>query len=279
MFTARLLLLPISLILFGAAPVRGFVRETNTVNGSEVPIAWTKNRTVLMHLSLPAPVSVFQDGTPSLNAAAEDALNIWNQYLVHMQFAVNRNSIVPPADTDANTSVTMSNTIYGDTFGNGTVAVTLVSPRDATLVEADVIFNNAYDYDCYRGPLQGGLMDFRRVALHEFGHVLGLDHPDQANPKQTVSAIMNSTISNIDSLRTDDINGAHTIYDSGPAFLTSNPAPNLVNLSTRAFVGTGNNVVIGGFHHPGIAAGHGGASWHWRLVAGSSASMTRWKIR
>jgi hypothetical protein len=90
-------------------------------------------------------------------------------------------------------------------------------------------------------------MDFHRVALHEFGHVVGLDHPDLAKPKQTVSAIMNSTISNFDSLRPDDINGAHSIYDSGPAFLTSNPAANLVNLSTRAFVGTGDNVVIGGF--------------------------------
>jgi predicted metalloprotease with PDZ domain len=59
---------------------------------------------------------------------------------------------------------------------------------------------------------------------------------------------MNSTISNsIDNLQFDDTNGAHTIYDSGPAFQNSVPAPNLANLSTRAFVGTGNNVVIGGF--------------------------------
>ena len=250
MFTARLLVLPLILILFGAAPVRGYVRETNTVNGSEVPIAWTKNRTVLMHLSLPAPGPfVFKDGTASLNAAAEDALNIWNQDLVHMQFAVVRNSILPPTDGDGSISVTMSNKFYGQTFGNGTIAVTLVSPRGSTLFEADVIFNNAYQWDCYRGPLlwPNGPMDFRRVALHEFGHVVGIDHPDQANPKQIVAAIMNSTISDIDSLQPDDINGAQSIYDSGPAYLTSNPAPNLVNLSTRAFVGSGDNLVIGGF--------------------------------
>lgn len=210
-------------------------------------VSWTPNRTVLMHLSLPTG-GPFIDGSASFNAIAEIALNIWNQNLVHMQFAVDRNSILPPNGDDANTSVSMSNTVYGDNFGGGVLAVTLVTPRGSTFIEADVIFNSAIEWDSYRGVLnQQGAIDFRRVALHEFGHVVGLDHPDQANPKQTVVAIMNSIVSNVDSLQADDINGAKSIYDSGPAYLTSNPAPNLVNLSTRAFVGTGNNVVIGGF--------------------------------
>jgi hypothetical protein len=114
------------------------------------------------------------------------------------------------------------------------------------LIEADVIFNSAWPWDSYRGsggPDAG--IDFRRVALHEFGHVVGLDHPDESG--QHVTAIMNSVVGSVDTLQADDINGAKSIYDSGPAFLTTNPAPNLVNLSTRAFVGTGDNVVIGGF--------------------------------
>lgn len=209
-------------------------------------ISWTKNRTVLMHLSLPQSDGPFLDGSASFNASAEDALNIWNQYLGHMQFAVDRNSILPPSSTDGNTSALMSNTVYGDAFGKNVLAVTLVTPRNATFIEADVIFNSAINWDSYRGALRTE-EDFHRVALHEFGHVVGLDHPDQATPKQNVVAIMNSIISNIDSLQSDDITGAKSIYDSGPAYLSSIPAPNLVNLSTRAFVGTGSNVVIGGF--------------------------------
>jgi hypothetical protein len=247
MFTARLFLLAAAVAL-GAASSHAFVREFDDTSPGNPPIEWAKNRTVLMHLSIIGGTN-FSDGSASFNAIAEEALNIWNQNLVHMKFVVNRNSILPPSATDGNTSVTKSDTIYGDTFGGNVLAVTLVTPRDGHMVEADVIFNRDVLWDSYRGPRPGAEeIDFRRVALHEFGHVVGLDHPDQANPKQTVAAIMNSIISNsIDNLQADDINGAHAIYDSGPAFLTSNPAPYLVNLSTRAFVGTGNDVVIGGF--------------------------------
>jgi hypothetical protein len=250
------LLFSVLAVVLVVTQASGFVREYDTDSkGNLIPIEWVKNRTVLVHLSLPIGARApFQDGFTSFNASAEDATNVWNQYLVHMHFVVDRNSILPPSGTDGNTSLSMSNTVYGEAFGSGAIAVTLVTPRIAanglvsSMIEADIIFNNAFDFDSYRGFLQpDGLQDFHRIVLHELGHVIGLDHPDQANPKQTVSAIMNSVVSGIDSLEPDDINGVKSIYDTGPAYLSASPAPNLVNLSTRAFVGTGNNVVIGGF--------------------------------
>src|SRR6478672_2106440 len=113
-------------VLLAASSARAFVREFDHA----IPMEWTKDRTVLMHLSLPTTGGPFIDGSPTLNDVAENALKTWNQYLVHLQFAANKQSIVPPSDTDANTSVTMSRTIYGDTFAPGVLAVTLVTPRN-----------------------------------------------------------------------------------------------------------------------------------------------------
>ena len=49
-------------------------------------------------------------------------------------------------------------------------------------------------WNSYRGNLRTSgatsVHDFMRVALHEFGHVLGLDHPDENG--QRVTALMNS---------------------------------------------------------------------------------------
>ena len=205
---------------------------------------WTLNRSVMMHLSLGGPQPL-QDGFNSFNESAADALAIWNQHLVHLRFRWLLGSILPPSETDADNSVFFSSSIFGDSFGSNVLAVTLISNRGSIVTETDVIFNTAESWDSYRGPQQGEVFDFHRVVLHEFGHVLGLDHPDQAG--QSVSALMNSRIGSLDKLTNDDIAGAHALYDAGPNYLSSVPSSNLVNLSTRAFIGTGEQAMIGGF--------------------------------
>lgn len=224
----------LGLVLATAAPAYGYVAEG---------IKWTLNRTVSMHLSL-GPPGTLSDGFASFNQSAADALSTWNQYLVHMKFRPLVASALPPGDGDADTSVFFSPTVYGEPFGSRVLAVTIMLSRNAVLTEADVVFNDNEQWDSYRGARRAAF-DFHRVALHEFGHVIGLDHPDQHS--QSVTAIMNSTVSSIDSLQPDDINGGRALYDSGPAYRSSVSAPALVNISTRAFVGTGANVLIGGF--------------------------------
>src|SRR5437588_780014 len=230
--------------VFLASPLRAYVLEK---------ASWTRDRTVVMRLALGGPQQL-SDGFSSFNESAQDALNIWSPYLAHVRFAGVSNSLVVPAKSDEEMSVLFSSTIFGQTFGSNTLAVTLLSYRDATIAgqtetlmeETDTLFNTAYTWDSYRGPLRAA-MDFHRVAIHEFGHTLGLDHPDQANPPQHVPAIMNSIISNIDTVQADDIAGVQSIYSTGPAYQSSINGPVLRNISTRGFIGTGDNVVIGGF--------------------------------
>jgi hypothetical protein len=173
----------------------------------------------------PAPaITTLTDGSTSWNQVAIAALTDWNQYISTLKFSWINNSTAPlPTQKSASNgnNVFWSPTVYGSSWGNTSadaVGITVIwtSTNLGTgvtkVVETDVLFNSTVAWDSYRGPLQGNTSDLRRVALHEFGHVLGLNHPDLASPPQSVKAIMNSVTSATDDLTTDDIAGAVYIY-------------------------------------------------------------------
>jgi hypothetical protein len=86
------------------------------------------------------------------------------------------------------------------------------------IVRTTTILNAELCWDAYEGPLLPvlchgqltPLLDVRRVLLHELGHVLGLEHPDEGG--QTVAAIMNHTTSDVESLQADDEAGILALY-------------------------------------------------------------------
>ena len=243
----------------------GYVREFD--NG--IPLAWVKDRTVVMQLSLGSGTRTLRDGFTSFNDSAVDALQTWNPHLAHLRFSWIKNSPVTPTEGDDEMSVIFDNKIFGSNFGSGVLAVTLLAYRNGNFEETDTVFNSAISWDSYRGGLTPPVYDFHRVAIHEFGHTLGLDHPDQAQPKQTVIAIMNSRVSDLDTLAQDDINGVTSIYDTGPAYKAIADGPVLMDLSTRGTTSTGNSVLIGGF----IIQGSQPVQVVVRCLAGSLASF------
>jgi hypothetical protein len=165
--------------------------------------------TVVMNLQLGASAHL-TDGSSSWGTSAESALAAWNQAISRVQFTIVRDSTAPRGDGNNVNNVFFSNDIYGRAFGTNVLAVTTNWSRRTTRTEADVIFNQALTWDSYAGALRPGIQDFHRVALHEFGHVLGLDHPDDFG--QTQASVMDSHVSNLFTLTSDDIAGAQALY-------------------------------------------------------------------
>jgi hypothetical protein len=158
--------------------------------------------------------SGLSDGSLNFNAAAGEALSIWNQHLSRANFLAVGGASGRGSDNDFVNQVFFDSSIYGTRFQPGELAITTRWYADTQRVEADVVFNSAINWNAYRGNVRAsGVWDIRRVALHEFGHVLGLDHPDQNG--QAVEAIMNSILGDLDSLAADDIAGAHSMYGAG----------------------------------------------------------------
>lgn len=159
----------------------------------------------------------YSDGTTPNETAAE-AAKVWNQYMQRVQLS----SVAEPSsdvvEHNRINEVAFRKDIYGDAFDTGTLAVTMTYYTATTRLEADILVNSNYTWESFRGLLSGRY-DLRRVLAHEFGHVLGLTHPDQNG--QVVTALMNSRISNlVETPQQDDQDGVASMYGSG----TSNPA-------------------------------------------------------
>jgi hypothetical protein len=196
---------------------------------------------------------ILRDGSASWNDVAKNAFAVWNEQMARLKVGW---TIAPPNTpaqaSDNVTEVQFGSTVYGDAFGRNVLAVTLVSNTGGQMLECDVIFNSNYHFDSYRGSLSTDPFDLHRIAIHEFGHVLGLDHPDDAH--QNVAAVMNSRTGDTDHLQADDISGIRALYGQPVHAPPATGNGRLANISTRMRVGTGDNVMIGGFVIQGARA-------------------------
>ena len=192
---------------------------TDTARGFATLGSKWANGTVPIHLQL-TPAGTLLDGAASFDAVATQALSIWNQHIDLVKFSAVPASSRPKGDGDLINHVFFDSTYYGEQFDENELAIATRWTDAATgsvRLEGDVVFNSAIQWNSYRGTIRTAngreQWDLLRVALHEFGHVLGLDHPDEHG--QRVDALMNSLIGNLDSLTADDIAGAKSLYGSG----------------------------------------------------------------
>ncbi len=285
MKTLNKLPLWMGLVALGLASATGaFAYTFYTNQNTKLPVKWPAG-TIPLRVML-GDTANLSDGS-SFNTSARTATQTWNNFLGSAQFQTTFATGTAGDDNDVNELGFAAN-VFGQDFEGTTLAVTTGFSRGNERIEADIIFNTAYTWDSYRGNarFQGVTLtpDIQRVALHELGHVLGLDHPDQADPAQTVTAVMNSRIGNLDTLASDDTEGAQQLY--GPPGPPAND--NFAN-ATVITLTQGNNTTLKGYNtnatketgEPSHAndggdsqPNPGGRSVWWRWTAPSSGSVT-----
>lgn len=252
-------------------------------DGSGVYVVVWDPGSITMQLKLSAPTAPLSDGSASYNASVQTAIQSWNSVIGVVQFNGVINGSTAYRTGNRLNEIVLDSTVDGDAFNSGTLAITQsFSDGGNTRVESDIVFNSAFNFDSYRGPRRtgsGAAVDIQRVALHELGHSLGLDHPDEAG-QPAGNAVMDSRIGNVDVLQPDDINGGRTLYGA-PGVVP--PNDNFANALTLIVTGssaqaTGTNVAAGKQNdEPNHAPNEpGGRSvwWKWSAPAAGNATAT-----
>jgi hypothetical protein len=250
-----------------------YILNSNT----DLPIKWPDG-TVNLRVML-GTTPTLTDGT-NYSTSADGAAKTWNALLGSIIFQSTITTGTPtngrPSGGSRANELAFASTIYGQEFGDKTLAVTTTWREGNTRIEGDILYNSARTWDSYSGNLRSSVVDLHRVSLHEMGHLLGLDHPDDA--AQTVSAIMNSTISHLDTLTMDDITGAQNLYGPpGPPennnFAAATAINNLTTSGSVKYTGF-NTLATKETGEPSHAGNAGGRSVWWKWTAPASGSVT-----
>jgi len=206
-----------ALLLPPSGPAHAFACLTTTTNGP--CLHWTQGG---------ATLDSFLMNTIWDMDAVSDA-NAWNAVGAAFHFTVNVGGALNepcgaagPAHACANSGPVNDNPVVfrssfcGQSFQD-IIELTnnCFDPNSGAMFTAPVFVNSTVPWSSYDGPIMFGtngqaINDIKRVLLHEFGHVLGLDHPDDHG--QNVAAIMNSHESDLYQLQPDDIAGIKFLY-------------------------------------------------------------------
>jgi len=151
------------------------------------------------------------DGSTSWEQVYAGAAEVWNGVMANLQLTTSVSPAINPGLEDGINEAYFGTSIAGSPLDQNTLALTVIYYEGTTMVEADTAFNSTFPWNSYPGPLLNngnGPIDFRRVAIHELGHTVGLGDINGTNPL----AIMDIVVSNIYYLTSDDIAGAQALY-------------------------------------------------------------------
>ena len=171
-----------------------------------------------------------EDGTSAADyqSALNNAMTSWGNNS-NFQYSPISAYKDPCLITESNiyNSVRFKDDECGTAFGATTLAVAVSGYDDSNNTYVTAIgFNSLYDWGIHDNN-SSSPYDFKRVALHEVGHTLGLDHSGT-----TASIMYPSYQNNVTTLQTDDINGIRAIYGNAYVLLINSWASSDIEFYT-----------------------------------------------
>lgn len=210
--TSRVLVLAVLLGAAGAANAFELLRvNRNPCARDDQNLFWPAAAVPVSVDPLPAPYQGF----------AVDAWQRWNFSMQRFRFTSGSG---PACARDGVTAIAIAGQPCGlGEFGDALAITRSVWTSDGALVDADVTFRS--------GTFLLGDEDyFRQVAMHELGHVLGLDHSDACGGSG-VGTLMKAVLSPppLEAPQADDVAGAVAIYGDAPSGGGGGPVPEGAN--------------------------------------------------
>ncbi len=204
--------------------VRAYTLQ-HTDSSAAVRIKWPGHTiSVALSSSLATPPANIKPGS-DVAGAVRRALARWAEAagVEFVETSSNALSISPSAGGDGVSLITVADTaenraVFVSAERTGRTRI-FYDPATGAIAEADVVLNPAAQFSTDGTP---GTYDLEATLTHEVGHVLGLEHSDEAGaamqPRQGTNGLYEQAAVCPRTLSDDDLAGARALYGSPETF-------------------------------------------------------------